>query len=189
MTGFRVFHGVPEVATAEFQREPNPGTRYIAGVDWPVGDALSIAIFDHEAKNMVALYSFSKAGWHGNRNQLLGVFEIWQPIVIWTELNAMGAVNLEALQAEGLPIRGFKATSRSSVLLIEMLARAIEGQRLTILPDEDLLNELRKCRCVVDGVGKQYSYQQVDRSPNTRLMATCLAWYGVTQTGVRVEFV
>ncbi len=61
------------------------------------------------------------------------------PRAIWAEENSIGAVNIEALQADGLPVRPFKMTAASKGPLIEALALAIERGQLALLPDETLL--------------------------------------------------
>ena len=67
---------------------------------------------------------------------------VWNPSAIWAEENSIGAVNIEALQAEGLPVRPFQTSSRSKKPLIEGLALAIERGEIALLPDSVLLHEL-----------------------------------------------
>jgi hypothetical protein len=186
-----VFRGVREVATAPPHAQPVAGHRYVMGVDWGRDhDATALAVFDATANppQMVALERFTRIGYTVQRERLRTVARRWNVEVIWAEANSIGAVNIEELQREGLPVRPFMTTTRSKTPLIDGLAVAIERGDLRILADETLLHELLAYTLErLPGGGVRYSAPSGDHDDT--VIATALAWYGVAHGGVRVAFV
>ncbi|MFW5691569.1 MAG: terminase large subunit domain-containing protein [Chloroflexota bacterium] len=184
----QVFRGITQAATAPTDARPVAGRRYAAGVDWGRDhDYTAIAIIDAETGHMVALDRFRGVGWSLQRGRLAALCARWQPSVIWAEANSIGAPNIEALQAEGLPVRPFHTTARSKPALIEALALAIEQGEIGLLPDPVLLHEL-----AAYGLERQpgggYRYGAPSGSHDDTVIAVALAWYGVRQGGTRVDF-
>ena len=185
----QVFRRIREAATAPLKAEPIPGRRYVAGVDWGrEADYTVIAIIDAETKDMVALDRFNKIGWALQRGRLAALCERWHPSVIWAEANSIGSPLIEALQAEGLPVRAFQTTVRSKGPLIDGLALAIEREEIALLADEVLLNELAAYTMerLPSGV---YRYGAPAGLHDDTVIATALAWHGVKQGGLRIDFV
>jgi hypothetical protein len=185
----QVFRRIREAATAAMDAEPIPGRRYVAGIDWGRDkDYTVMAVIDLESKAMVALDRFNKIGWELQRGRVAAMAERWQPGVIWAEANSIGAPLIEALQAEGLPLRAFQTTAQSKSPLIEALALAIEREEIALLPDEVLLNELAAYTAerLPSGV---YRYSAPSGMHDDTVIATALAWHGVRQRGVLVDFV
>ena len=185
----QVFRGIQEAATAPAHPQPIPGRRTIAGVDWGRDtDYTCIAVIDTESGQMVALDRFNKIGWALQRGRLKALYELWRPAVIWAEENSIGAVNIEALQAEGLPVRAFQTTARSKAPLIEGLALAIERREIALLPDPALLGELASY-ALERLPGGGYRYSAPPGAHDDTVIATALAWHGVRYGGVWVDFV
>lgn len=184
----QVFRGVLEAATAPGDARPVEGRRYVAGVDWGrEHDYTCIVIIDAETGQMVALDRFNQVGWSLQRGRLAALCAYWRPTVIWAEANSTGEVNIEALRAEGLPVRGFQTTATSKSPLIEGLALAIERGDVALLPDEILLAELRAYRLErLPGGG--YRYGAPAGVHDDTVMAAALAWHGVRQGGVMIDF-
>lgn len=184
----QVFRGIREAATAPRDAHPQPGARYIAGVDWGRDhDYTCIAIFHAESGQMVALDRFNQIGWAFQRGRLKALCERWRPAVVWAEENSIGAVNIEALRAEGLPVRPFQTTARSKPALIEGLALAIERREIALLPDETLLRELA-AYALERLPGGGYRYTAPFGLHDDTVMATALAWHGVRYGGLRLDF-
>ena len=184
----QVFRGVAEAATAPIQAQPIARHRYIAGVDWGrEHDFTCIAVIDADTGQMVALDRFNKVGWSLQRERLKALAAKWRPVTIWAEQNSIGSVNIEALQAEGLPVQPFQTTARSKPPLIEGLALAIEQGRIQLLPDEVLLNELVSYT-MERSAGGGYRYGAPPGSHDDTVIATALAWHGVRMGGVKVDF-
>jgi hypothetical protein len=184
-----VFRGLRDAATAPRHAVPQPGRVYVAGIDWGRShDYTAIALIDVEAGCMVALDRFHHIGWELQRGRLKALCELWGPRAIWAEENSIGAVNIEALQAEGLPVRPFKMTSASKGPLIEALALAIERRQLALLPDEALLGELA-AYAMQRLPGGAFRYSAPAGQHDDTVIALALAWHGARHGGaVGVEF-
>ncbi len=185
----QVFRGIREAATALLDAEPVPGRRYIAGLDWGRhNDFTVIAIVDAGSREMVALDRFRQMSWARQRERLMAICARWQPAMIWAEANSIGGPNIEALQAEGLPVRPFHMTAQSKGPLIDALALAIEKEEIALLPDETLLNELA-AYSMEPLAGGGYRYSAPSGLHDDTVIATALAWHGVKRGRVGVDFV
>jgi phage FluMu gp28-like protein len=185
----QVFRGIREAATAPLNAQPIPGRRYIAGLDWGrQNDFTVLVLIDADRREMVALDRFRQMSWARQRGRLLALCERWQPAVIWAEANSIGGPNIEALQAEGLPVRPFTMTARSKGPLIDALALAIEKEAIALLPDETLLNELA-AYTLEPRAGGGYRYSAPSGLHDDTVIATALAWQGVSHARVSVDFV
>jgi len=184
----QVFRGVRDAATAPTDSQPLPHRRYIFGVDWGRdNDYTCIAVIDADNMQMVALERFHQIGWALQRGRLKSLADKWQPSVIWAEANSIGGVNIEALQADGLPVRPFMTTARSKPPLIEGLALAIERGELALLPDEVLLSELVSYS-VERMAGGGYRYNAPPGMHDDTVIAAALAYHGARYSGARVDF-
>lgn len=185
----QVFRGIRAAVAAVRIDFPLPDHRYVAGVDWGRShDYTVIAIIDASDRQLVALDRFNKIGWNLQRGRLQAMTERWQPQVIWAEANSMGEPNIEALQADGLPMRSFVTTSKSKSPLIESLALAIERGYLGLLDDPVLLGELSSF-ALERLPGGGYRYGARAGHHDDMVMATALAWYGVEYSGSLFDFV
>ncbi|MBC8099706.1 MAG: hypothetical protein H7Y11_09715 [Armatimonadetes bacterium] len=185
----RVFRGVQAAATASPDAQPQPGVRYVFGVDWArEADYTCIAVLDADTHMLVALDRFHQIGYELQRGRLRALYERWQPAVIWAEANSIGAVNIEALQADGLPVRPFMTTHSSKAPLIEGLALAIERRDIALLPDAVLLNELVSYTMArLPGGG--FRYTAPSGGHDDCVIALALAWHGARYSGSSISFV
>jgi hypothetical protein len=184
----QVFRGIEEAASAPVNPQPRRGARYIAGVDWGREDDYTcIVIIEAGSGRMVALDRFNQVGWSLQRGRLRALCQRWRPTVIWAEANSIGAVNIEALQGDGLPVRPFVTTGHSKARLIEGLALALERREIALLPDPVLLAELASYRLErLPGGG--YRYSAPPGAHDDTVMAAALAWHGVRQGLMRLDF-
>ena len=178
-----VFRGIRDAATAPLKAKPQPGRIYVAGVDWGRSrDYTAIVILDAEAKRMVALDRFHHIGWDLQRGRLKALCEIWNPRAIWAEENSIGAVNIEALQADGLPVRPFRMTAASKGPVIEALALAIERRDLALQPNETLLGELAAYG-MERLAGGGFRYSAPPGQHDDTVIALALAWHAARHGG------
>lgn len=133
--GGAVFRGVSRVATLA-RAEPYAG-KFVMGVDWgKVNDFTVISVWDVENKREVDMARFNQIGWTVQRGRLKDLFDKWQPYLILAESNSIGEPNIEALEAEGLPVEGFATTAVSKSPLIEALVLGMERDELTLLSND-----------------------------------------------------
>lgn len=185
----QVFRGIQEAVRNPARTQPEPGKRYIGGVDWGREDDYTcIVLLDADTGQMVAMDRFHQIGWALQRSRLKTLCDKWRPAVIWAEENSIGTVNIEALQAEGLPVRPFQTTARSKSPLIEGLALAIEQGEVGLLPDDVLLHELA-AYTMERMAGGGYRYGAPPGGHDDTVIALALAWHGVKHGGgMRLDF-
>ncbi len=184
----QVFRGIRQAATAPMQAVYQPDHVYIAGIDWGrENDFSCLVVLDATTQQMVALDRFNQIGWALQRGRVKTLFDRWQPAVIWAEANSIGSVNIEALQTEGLPVRPFYTTNKSKAALIESLALALERRDVSLQPDPVLLHELA-AYTLERLPGGGYRYTAPPGLHDDTVIATALAWHGVQQGGISVDF-
>lgn len=160
----------------------------MVGIDWGRdNDSTAIVVIDATTRRMVALDCFNQVSWSLQRARLVAIYKHWQPTVIWAEANSIGSPNIEALQAEGLPVRPFVTTAKSKPPLIEDLSLAIERRDLALLPDETLLGELASYRMERLPAGG-YRYSAPPGLHDDLVIAAALAWYAARQSGPSIDF-
>jgi len=141
--GAGVFRGIDLAATAEMVSPVIPGT-YVMGVDWGrSNDFTVLVVMDCWTKKIVEIDRFNQIGWSLQRGRVKALAERWRPTMILAEENSIGSPNIEALQAEGLPVRGFTTTNETKAEIIEHLALLIETNRISYPPIPELLAELQ----------------------------------------------
>lgn len=183
-----VFRGIRQAVQPLRQSAPIAGHSYIAGIDWGRShDFTAIAIIDATERRLVALDRFNEIGWGLQRGRLRALAQRWGTQVIWAESNSIGAPNIEALQAEGLPVRGFATTAKSKSPLIESLALALERRQLSLLDDPVLLGELASY-ALERLPGGGYRYSAPPGMHDDTVIALALAWHGVMNSGARFDF-
>ncbi|MDE2820450.1 MAG: hypothetical protein OXI40_12025 [Chloroflexota bacterium] len=184
----QVFRGIRAAIARDPYPQTNAGRLYVAGVDWGRDrDYTVIVIIDAGERRMVALDRFNQIGWSLQRGRLQAICDRWQPQQIWAEANSFGSPNIEALLAEGLPMRSFTTTSKSKSPLIESLALAIERRFIGLLDHPVLLAELASYTMQrLPGGG--YRYGAPTGLHDDTVMATALAWQGVEKSGPRFGF-
>jgi phage terminase large subunit-like protein len=184
----QVFRGIRAAATAPLDSQPQPGTRYVAGLDWGrESDYTAIVVIDTARKAVVALDRFNGQTWSLQRARLTALAERWSLAVIWAESNSIGGPNIEALQQAGLPVRAFATTARSKPDLIESLALGIERGEVALLPDEILLNELGNYRLERLPAGG-YRYAAPEGQHDDLVIALALAWHAARYTAPSISF-
>lgn len=184
----QVFRGIQAAATAPLDAQPQPGTRYVAGLDWGrETDYTALVILDADRKAVVSIDRFNGLSWALQRARLTALVERWHPAVIWAESNSIGGPNIEALQQDGLPVRAFTTTARSKPDLIESLALGIERAELALLPDESLLGELAAYRLERLPAGG-YRYSAPEGLHDDLVIALALAWYAARYAAPSISF-
>lgn len=173
-----VFRNVEGCATATGLDGPLKDHRYIFGVDWGKSrDFTVIAIMDMDTRQCVALDRFNEIGWGFQRGRLTALNAKWRPQVIYAETNSMGGPNVEQLQSEGLPVRGFETTASSKGPLIESLALAFERGEISVMADPVLIGELQAYEMERLPSGR-FRYNAPQGQHDDTVIALALAWHG-----------
>jgi hypothetical protein len=188
--GGAVFRNLDRVCVAKQELEPESGNNYVFGVDWgKSNDFTCISVFDCTRNQQVYLDRFNQISWEIQRNRLISLYERFKPTLIWAEANSVGEPNIEALQAEGLPVRSFYTTGKTKAPLIEELVLAIEQEKIALLSDAILINEMQiyeMSRLANGG----WRYSAPPGGHDDTVIATALSWHGAYKSGpLRIDFI
>lgn len=179
----QVFRNVKENSIAALDSKHDPAHRYIAGLDWARDvDYTVMIMIDATTKRMVAMDRWNQISWDLQRSHVKKMAKQWDVSAIWAEANSIGAVNIEALQADGLPVRSFMTTAQTKQPLIDALAAALEQGDIAIQPNETLIKELLAYR-VERLAGGGYRYGAPSGMNDDTVIALALAWHGVKRFG------
>lgn len=138
-----VFRGVDLVAKNAILSEPDPERYYVCGIDWGrKNDFTVVSIFD-DLGNQVAIERFTDIGFAVQTSKIKALYDKWQFRTMYVESNSIGAPNIEALEAEGLPVVSIYMTNVLKVALVERLASNIEQQRITLITKDEKVGELQ----------------------------------------------
>lgn len=150
--GGGVFRGVDAVSRLR-PRSPERGHQYTIGVDWGrTNDFTAIAVIDATVMEQVALDRFSEIDYELQTERLHRWCELYRPVLVVAEANAMGRPLVERLQTgyarllgkprAALPVWSWEATNASKAALVQALGLAIEQGSLTLLDDQVQTAEL-----------------------------------------------
>lgn len=133
-----VFRKVTD-AVKRYPNAPTYSGRCVFGVDWAqMHDFTAIVVLDAVTKRVLDIEHFNQVSWEIQRGRLEALYYKWRPERILAELNSIGSPNIEALQANKLPIEGFTTTSESKSEIIQALVLGFERDEIAI-PDNPLL--------------------------------------------------
>ena len=149
------------------------GEQVCFGVDWGKDNDFTCVSVMTRSGRQIHLERFNQIGWAVQRGRLVTLYERFKPYVILAEENSIGSVNIEALRAEGLPVRGFNTTRKSKAPLIEALALAMEKEEVVLLNHETLKHELMAYEMKRTSYG--WSYSAPSGGHDDTVMATALS--------------
>jgi terminase large subunit-like protein len=119
-------------------------SRYVAGVDWGrKNDFTVVTIVDIISGEQKHIERFSEIGYKVQRDRIWSLYEKWNIGKFYIESNAAGAPNIEALEAEGLPIQPVYMTNPVKTQLIEAYAANIERDRLKLISSKERIGQLQ----------------------------------------------
>lgn len=173
-----VFRNVPDISTLQ-PREPYEGD-FSFGIDFARdNDYTVISVMDRHTRQQVAIDRFNGIGWAVQRGRIAAMYAQWKPNVIIAERNSIGDVNIEALQAEGLPVTPFQTTALSKPPLIDTLALAIERKDIALLDDRVQRGELQAYTFTRLPAGS-YRYEAPSGGHDDTVIALALSWHGIS---------
>ncbi len=184
-----VFRRVGENAILELS-EPIAGHHYIFGVDWAMKmDFTVITVMDRDTREMVAMDRFNQVDWALQRGRLKSLAAKWKPETIWAESNSIGSPNIEALQREGLPVRGFETTAITKPPLIESLVLAFERDEIKVLSNDILKGELMAYERKIGPTTGRSQYSAPEGMHDDTVMSLALAWKAIISGVLTMPYV
>jgi len=166
---------------------PGGNRHYVMGVDWAQSyDFTVLVVIERESGLVCAIDRFNQIGWDVQRGRLRALAEQWQVSDILAEENSIGGPNIEQLQSEGLPVKGFTTTSQSKQDVIVALQLAFERGEIGIPEDEVLINELQAFEATRLPSGR-WRYEAPEGMHDDCVIALALAWEAANRpTNVQV---
>ena len=177
------FPNVPAICTAE-EQPALVGYTYVIGVDWARasgGDYTVFAVMNATTKTMVHLQRINGADFETQKMKLKALVARYRVQDVLAEYNSMGGPLVEALQRDGLPVRGFTTTASTKHEIISALELAMDQKTITLLNDEVIKGELQAYE-KTERAGGLPSYSAPDGFHDDCVIATALAWHAA-QTG------
>ena len=172
-----VFRNIMTCATAR-TKPPSTGD-YVFGIDWgDKGDYTVVTVMDVHEREVVAYERFNRTGWRWQRSRIEELNKEWTPRLIVAEENSIGSVNIEELEASGLPIQRFNTTAKSKPPLIESLVLAFENEQVRIPNDSTFVGEFLAYEKKVSNSGHK-SYNAPEGMHDDIVISTALAWNGM----------
>ena len=175
--GAGLFRGVRAAAVMEQIDAGLPGHQYVIGCDWArSNDATVLMVVDIQARAVVHMDRMLDTDYATQRLRLKALHERFNRAVVLAEQNSIGQPNIEALQAEGVPVQGFLTTNATKAQVVQALELAFERNEIRILNNDVLVNELMSFTSerLPSGLIR---YAAPEGMHDDTVIALCLAWW------------
>lgn len=184
----QVFRNIPANMTAPQTTPAAHAThRLVAGVDWArQQDYTAISVGCATCEQEVAIDRFNKIEYAFQRGRLRVLVERWGVTDILAEENSIGLPNLEMLQRDGLPVRGFQTTASSKPPLIQNLALSLERVEFALISDPVWTAELEAYEQTVSATTGRARYSAPEGMHDDTVMARALMIRAAQSGGLEV---
>jgi hypothetical protein len=172
------FPNVLDVCTAD-EQPPMVGYTYCIGVDWARssgGDYTVFAVMNATKRTLAHLTRLNGADFETQKQKLKALIAAYRVQDVVAEYNSMGGPLVEALQRDGLPVRGFTTTASTKHEIISALELAMDQKTITLLNDDVLKGELQAYE-KTERAGGLPSYSAPAGFHDDTVIATALAWH------------
>lgn len=169
--------------------EQHKGHKKVSGLDWgQKQDFTAHSVVCVDCKQELELDRFNKIDWAFQRARLKASIERWEISDVLAEENSIGSPNLEALQDEKLPVRGFVTSIITKGQAIQSLALAFERSECKWLNIPVATNELLAYESKVSGVTGRITYSAPEGMHDDTVIARALAWFAISSPPKRVLY-
>lgn len=177
-----VFRNIePNLTAKSVDPSVHKGHRIVSGLDWAQKhDFTAHSIGCADCKVELELDRFNKIEWAFQRARIKAAIDKWTIKEVLAEENSIGSPNIEALQAEGLPVKGFQTTAQSKSPLIQSLALAFERNEFKWLNIPVATAELIAYESKVSTVTGRVSYSAPEGMNDDTVIARALMNHAAT---------
>lgn len=173
------------IAPLDEKPEKHKGHRMVSGLDWAQKhDFTAHSIGCADCKQELELDRFNKIEWQFQRGRIINQWRKWNISQILAEENSIGSPNIEALQAEGLPVTAFTTTAQSKGPLIQSLSLALERQEYRWLNNPVATAELVAYESKVSTITGRATYSAPEGMNDDTVIARALMLKSVLDRGV-----
>jgi Terminase large subunit, T4likevirus-type, N-terminal/Terminase RNaseH-like domain len=185
-----VFRRVLDAATVPAMLAgPQPGRRYILGVDWgKLNDFTVITVVD-DTGAVVFIDRFNQIDYAVQKPRVVEAARRFRADMVVVESNSMGVPLIEDLQRVDppIPVQPFVTNNASKALIIERLALAFERGEITIPRDPVLIDELQGF-AQERLPGGMMRYGAPSGGHDDTVMSVAFAWYGLRGDSSRAQW-
>lgn len=177
-----VFRNIePNLTATEQTPGQHKGHRIVSGLDWAQKhDFTAHSIGCADCKVELDLDRFNKIEWAFQRARIKTSIEKWGIKEVLAEENSIGSPNIEALQKERLPVKGFQTTAQSKAPLIQSLALAFERNEFKWLNIPVATAELIAYESKVSTITGRISYSAPEGMNDDTVIARALMNHAAT---------
>lgn len=142
-----VFQHVTKIATGIKHEEPYSGA-FVMGADFGrKNDYTVVTVIDIETHTMVDFLRMTSVSYKEQMRRINEFYRKWKPDLMICESNSFGSANIEMLRDEyDIPVQSFYTTNKSKKAIIDLLAKDIEQQNITLINNRQLISELQSYR-------------------------------------------
>lgn len=182
-----VFRNIEPNLTAPLNAQPSDhaGHRIVSGLDWAQKhDFTAHSIGCADCKCELELDRFNKIEWAFQRGRIKSQCDKWGINQILAEHNSIGSPNVEALQAEGLPVAVFETTALSKGPLIQSLALALERSEYQFLNNPVATAEMVAYESKVSAITGRATYSAPEGMHDDTVIARALMLKSALDRGI-----
>lgn len=188
LSGESYFGALEGVFTAPFDATPQAGHRYVAGLDFgQANDWTVLRIGDATTLQEVAMLRVNKLPWAEIRRQIIATCQQWGVQQLWAESNSIGAPNIEALLAAGLPVVAFATTAQTKPPLIAGYSAALNEHGLKLL-DEPVVRREHQAFAARQTSTGAWTYAATPPEHDDTVIAGALMAHGMMAGGPLILF-
>lgn len=185
LSGQGYFGDVSHALSAPLRPTPQPGTRYVAGLDFgQTVDYTVLSVLNADTLEQVDLLRVNRLPWKDMRARVVERCAHWGVDLLVAERNSMGSTNIEALKDElrdagcDTRLKAFDTTIKSKPPLIAGLHTALHESGLALLPDPAQRRELQAYEASQTANGN-WTYGAPHGEHDDCVMALAIAWHAL----------
>jgi len=173
-----VFRNIQDCMTDEDTHpKQHRGHKVVVGIDWgQSNDSTTASIFCADCGREIAHDRFNKLDYETQRSRIKALCQRWGVQSGYAESNAMGQPNLEALQADGVPVSAFATTAQTKPQIIQSLALAFEREEAKWIDDPVWTSELQAYEATQNDTTGRWKYSAPSGMHDDTVIARALAW-------------
>lgn len=186
LSGAGYFGDISQCYKAPFNALPQPGHRYVAGLDFAqTNDYLVLSVIDATARAQVDLLRINRLSWAEMRRQVREKCKRWDVRTLTAEANSMGTTNIEAMLSEfaadgcQTDIIAFETSNASKASAAGDLHEALHEGGLLLLDDADQRREMAAFRATQNPKTLVWSLAAPPNEHDDCVIANMLAWHSV----------
>lgn len=163
-------------AISDVTHKPQPGRRYVIGVDWGQRNDFTVFCVVDPIENAVVELDRSKGiEYTMQSGRLAALRDRWNKADVIAEENSMGRPIREYLKRDGIPVTPFTTTNATKAAIVEGLALAFERGEIKIPNDPALVGELQAFEASKLPSGL-IRYEAPSGQHDDTVIATAIAW-------------